>query len=76
MSGNEVWYEEFNSSFWLVISGSLFAFLGLGLRACLKSRCTNISVCYGLWACQRDPVADEFVGDIATPRLVSMEEGR
>ena len=67
----DVWYTEFNSSFFLVLSGSLFAFLGLALRACLRSRCSSIKLCCGVWECIREPVADEFVVD--TPRF---EEGR
>jgi hypothetical protein len=61
MAEAQPWYvSEFGSEFWLVISGSLFAFLGLGLRACLKSRCTNIKVCWGLYECQRIPEVDGF----------------
>ncbi len=59
---SEHWYEtEFGGTFWLTLSASTFAFLGLALRACLKSRCSKISMCCGMWACDRDPVADEFV---------------
>lgn len=77
----EQWYTEFGAEFWLVISGSMFAFLGLALRACLKSRCSNIKVCWGMWECEREPVADEFVSDLdsiaTSPKSVSlkMEEG-
>ena len=55
------WYEaEFGGEFWLAISASTFAFLGLALRSCLKSRCSEISLCWGMWSCKREPVADEF----------------
>ena len=44
-SGDEPWYTTFDAVFWLTLSGSVFAFLAVGLRACLKSRCTRISCC-------------------------------
>lgn len=43
--GNEPWYLTFDAVFWLTLSGSVFAFLAVALRACLKSRCTRISCC-------------------------------
>jgi len=63
------WYIEFNGAFWLTISASLFAFMGMALRACLKSRCTKINCCSskGLLACEREPVADEFT-DLEAPK--------
>jgi len=59
------WYIEFNGAFWLTISASLFALLGMALNACLKSRCTKINCCSskGVVACEREPVADEFTTD-------------
>ena len=73
------WWTEFNGAFWLTISASLFAFAGLALRACLKSRCTNIVCCSGkgLVSCDREPVADEFTAlpTPITPRLPRLEEG-
>ena len=59
---DDPWYIEFNGAFWLTISASLFALLGMALNACLKSRCTKINCCSskGVVACEREPVADEF----------------
>jgi hypothetical protein len=48
------WIEVFNASFWITLGGALFAFLGLTLRICLKSRCNNVNLCYGLISIQRD----------------------
>lgn len=68
MAESTPWYEaEFGSEFWLVISASTFAFLGLALRACLKSRCSEIKLCWGLWTCSREPVSDEFLDVEALP---------
>jgi len=49
-------YDEFNGTFWLTFSASVFAFLGLCLRACLKSRCKTCRFC-GI----------EFERDVAPP---------
>ncbi len=72
MAENEPFYTEFNSAFWLTISASVFAFLGMALRACLKSRCRTIACCsqQGLVACEREPVADEFtnLGEVKVER--------
>jgi len=77
------WYETFDDIFWLTISGSFFGFLAVMLRACLKSRCTNISLC-GL-ECTRDLSKDVDTSDIKLdspepPRSKSefsdIEEGR
>lgn len=69
---SDIWWSEFNGAFWLTISASTFAFLGLALRACLKSRCTQISCCSsrGLVACDREPIADEFtnLGEVKVER--------
>ena len=56
------WYDTFDAVFWLTISGSFFAFMAVVLRACLKSRCTNISMC-GL-ECKRDLSKDVDTNDI------------
>jgi hypothetical protein len=56
------WYETFDDVFWLTISGSFFAFLAVMLRACLKSRCTSISMC-GL-ECKRDLSKEVDTNDI------------
>ena len=44
-SANQQFYQEFDATFWLLFAGSVFTFLGLCLRACLKSRCTEIKIC-------------------------------
>ena len=53
------WWDEFNGAFWLTLSGALFAFGGVCLKAILKSRCKEFRCC-GLM-CIRDPLpADQF----------------
>lgn len=40
-----VWYDEFDSVFWITLSGAVFAFLGVCLQAILKSRCKTCKFC-------------------------------
>lgn len=61
-STDEPWYKTFDDTFWLTISGTIFAFLTVVLRACLKSRCTQIKcLCY---ECIREPLVDASTEDI------------
>lgn len=39
-----IWYAEFNSVFWLTLSGILVGVCGLGLRMCYKSKCYRIEL--------------------------------
>jgi len=67
----DTFYEEFDSGFWLILSGSIFTFLGLCLRACLKSRCTEIKCC-GL-SIKRDLTLPEPNLDLPS---FSLEQGK
>ena len=63
MCGNIImtmkWYETFDDSFFLTLSGAVFAFGAVCLRAVLKSRCSHVERC-GV-VCERDvDVADDF----------------
>jgi hypothetical protein len=42
-----MWYDEFNATFWLTISGVIIGFCGLTARMCYKSKCKTID-CFGL----------------------------
>jgi len=59
MSEKNEW-DTFDDTFWLALSGALFAFLGLGVRAVLKSRCKEFNCCCGLVGCVRDPAPPGF----------------
>jgi hypothetical protein len=50
---SEPWYQTFDSAFWLTLSASVLAFLGVCLQAILKSRCKQFNCC-GM-SCIRDP---------------------
>jgi len=68
---DEPWYTEFNSEFWILISGSILGFMGLMLQAILKSRCKECS-CLG-FKCIRDVAPP---GQEPTLDLSVMEQGR
>lgn len=41
------WFQEFDSVFWITLATLLTGFIGLTVKYCLKSKCTNIRLCYG-----------------------------
>lgn len=43
-----VWYEEFDSVFFITLATLIGGILGLAIRYCLKSKCENFSCCWGL----------------------------
>jgi len=51
--GNEIW-ETFDAVFWITISTLVCGSFGLVVRYCLKSKCDNINICYGLINVHRD----------------------
>ena len=52
-----MWYSEFNGTFWLTIAGIVAGVIGLGVRACLASKCSQVS-CLG-FTCIRDVQTEE-----------------
>jgi len=48
------WYLEFNAVFWITISSLICASFGLVVRYCLKSKCDEVKICYGLINVHRD----------------------
>lgn len=67
-----VWYEEFNSVFWLTLSGILVGVCGLGLRMCYKSKCKTID-CFGLHIV-RDIDNEAVIDELAIETHTSDEE--
>ena len=57
MADREPYIYQFDSVFWLTISGSLFAFLAVAIKACLKSKCTQIK--FLGFECVREPPSEE-----------------
>ena len=50
--------NQFNSVFWITIVGLLLTFLGSLSVFCLKSKCKNCSICFGLIKIERDVQAE------------------
>lgn len=48
----------FSESFYITVVGVLTTFLGLMIRYCLKSKCSNVNLCYGLININRDVDAE------------------
>lgn len=49
-----IWYDTFDAVFWITISTLACGSFGLVVRYCLKSKCDNINICYGLVNVHRD----------------------
>lgn len=43
-----MWYDTFDATFWIAISTSLFALLGLTIKSILTSKCDNTNLCWGM----------------------------
>lgn len=41
-------WDNFNSAFFLSLATMTFAFLGITLKFCLKSKCDDVSLCFNL----------------------------
>lgn len=52
------WIETFDAVFWITISTLVCGSFGLVVRYCLKSKCDNINICFGLVNVHRDVKAE------------------
>lgn len=43
-----MWYNEFDSIFWISLGTLLVGAFGVSVKYCLRSRCENFSLCCGL----------------------------
>ena len=50
--------QEYNGTFWLSISAMLLTFVGTLTAYCLKSKCKNCNVSFGLVQVERDIQAE------------------
>ena len=48
------WIDTFNAVFWITISTLICGSFGLVVRYCLKSKCEDVNLCYGLVHVKRD----------------------
>lgn len=51
------WYNTFDSAFFLTMAGIFAGVIGVGVNACLKSRCKEVSF-FGM-KCLRDTEAED-----------------
>lgn len=54
-----VWWDTFNSGFWLSITSLLLAAVAIGFKACYKSKCYDLNCCFGLIQIKRDVKLEE-----------------
>ena len=55
--------NTFDAVFFLTLSTAILAFLGLALKSCFKSKCSNVNLCCGLINVQRDVITEENIHD-------------
>ena len=58
--------DIFNSVFWLSISSMILASFGVALKYCLKSKCSETNLCFGLVRIKRDVEIEEDI-ELASP---------
>jgi len=47
------WYTTFNDIFWISIASMVFVCLANVLKYAFKSKCDNISICFGMFTVHR-----------------------
>jgi hypothetical protein len=52
---------QFNGAFWIAIAASISGFIVVVIAAVNKSKCKNVSCCYGLFSCIRDTESEEKI---------------
>jgi hypothetical protein len=66
--------NEFNSAFWLTITGVLTAFISGSLVYAIKSKCSKCNFCYGLINIERNVEIEEKIEELELERGISREE--
>ena len=63
------WYDKFNSSFWLSVTGLIIGSIATCFAYCYKSKCSHIRLCGGLIDVMRDIEAEleDVANDIPPP---------
>ena len=55
------WIDTFDAVFFVTISTLLFGCFGVLIKYCLKSRCDNVSLCFGFITVHRDVKTEEEI---------------
>jgi hypothetical protein len=66
--------NEFDSAFWLTITGVLTAFISGSLVYAIKSKCSRCSMCFGLVNIERNVEVEEKIEELELERGISREE--
>ena len=73
-------WEIFNSVFWLSMGGIVVGAFGVAVNACIKSKCSNLTLCWGMFSCQRDTKSEveleEHRIDMGTPQTPTVDTHR
>ena len=51
-------WDNFNSVFWLSLSAGVFGFFAIALKSCLKSKCSDTDLCFGMIKIKRDTASE------------------
>lgn len=52
------WINEYDSVFFISLATLIIGAFGMSFKYCLRSRCENISICYGLLTVHRNVVLE------------------
>jgi hypothetical protein len=56
-----MWYDEFDSIFFITIAATIAALAGLIIKSCYKSKCKEFSCCYGMLTIERDTNTEQLL---------------
>jgi hypothetical protein len=60
-----MWYNTFDSAFWITTLTILTGSIALALKYCLKSKCDNVNCCWGCITIHRNVEIEENDIEIA-----------
>ena len=69
-----MWYDDFNSVFFITVGTMVFGFLGIVLRYAFLSKCDNVSICFGWIKIHRVVQIEEDVPQVEEVKEEQKEE--
>ena len=69
-----MWYDDFNSVFFITVGTMVFGFLGIVLRYAFLSKCDNVSICFGLIKIHRVVQIEEDLPQVEEVKEEQKEE--
>jgi hypothetical protein len=69
-----MWYDDFNSVFFITVGTMIFGFLGIVLRYAFLSKCDNVSICFGLIKIHRVVQIEEDIPPVEEVKEEQKEE--